>query len=100
VRERQVRDDAERLSRQRQAQSVAVHDPDGRTSSESLPQSCCKNRIELGRDHASGAASEFEREDARARTDLDDEVAARQPCIPDEVSGEARDEEVLTPSGT
>ena len=44
-------------------------------------------------------ASELDGERTRAGTDLDDEIAARDAGVPDEVSGEARDEEVLTGPG-
>ena len=62
-------------------------------------QSADETGIDLDRRDTSGAFGELGREHAGARTDLDDEIAARDAGVPDDVSGEARDEEVLTGPG-
>lgn len=97
--ERHVRDDAERFVRQEHEQGVAAHHVDRRRVDESRPQARRETRVQLDGYDPRGAGGELVREHAGAGTDLDDEIAARYPGIPDEVSGEARDEEVLTTSG-
>jgi hypothetical protein len=99
VRERHVRHDAERLVREPKLECVAGDDPDGVRPRETVAQPLDENRIELDRDDTSGTPGELVREHAGAGTDLDDEIAACDAGIPDEVSGEARDEEVLTACG-
>ncbi len=99
MRERQVRDNAERLGGQAELTRIALHDAHGRTAPEALAQAAYEGRIDLNRDDTSGALRELGREHAGARTDLDDEIAACDAGVPDEVSGEARDEEVLTGPG-
>ena len=101
MRERDVRDHPERFGRPPDVQRVAGHDPDLTSPGEAVPKACDEGRIELDRDDTAGAVGELVREHAGTGTDLDDEIAARYPgiAIADEVSGEARDEEVLTGPG-
>jgi hypothetical protein len=99
VREGQVRDHAEGLGRQAELTRIALHDAHGGAAPEARTQAAYEGRIDLNRDDTTGALRELGREHAGARTDLDDEIAARDAGVPDEVSGEARDEEVLTGPG-
>ena len=99
VAERQVRDDAERLGRQAEVAHVASDDAHMTIGAEPSLQPGDEHGIDLDRGDTSGALGELGREHAGARTDLDDEIAARDAGVPDEVSREARDEEVLTGPG-
>jgi hypothetical protein len=99
VREGQVRHDAERFDGRAEVERVALHDAYASIATEAPPQACDQDRIELDREDTSGALGQLVREHAGAGTDLDDQIAACDACIPDEVSGEARDEEVLTGPG-
>ena len=42
--------------------------------------------VELYRDDVAGTRNQLPRDDAVAGTDLDDEIAARDPCVADEAS--------------
>ena len=92
MRERKVRDHAERLARPRELERIGVRDL--HAPAEPRPQAACIRRVQLDGDDATGAVRELARYGARARTDLDDEVAAGYPGVADEISGETRSEEV------
>lgn len=97
--EGQVRHDAEWLGRHPKVEHIASHDPHVAIGAEPSLQPGDEPAIDLDRDDTSGAFGELGREHAGARTDLDDEITARDAGVADEVSGEARDEEVLTGPG-
>jgi hypothetical protein len=99
VGERQVRDDTEGLSGHAEVARIARNDAHARIAPEPLPQTRHQRGLDLDRDDAARARRELRGQDARTGTDLDDEIAADDAGVADEVSGEARDEEVLTGPG-
>ena len=91
MRERQVREDAERLPRPGEAASVGRRDRHARESPGEPPG---VSSVQLDGDDPPGAPDELARHHAMTRTDLDDEIAACDAGVTDEVSGEARRQEV------
>jgi hypothetical protein len=97
VRERQIRDYAERAPGEIDLQGVGVHDEDARIRRETAPQGACEIPVELDGDETSGPPCKLERENTGAGADLYDEVAACDPGVANEISSEAPNEEVPTP---
>jgi hypothetical protein len=91
MREREVRDDAERLVRPRKRARICSNDARGRKPTTQSPR---VPLVELDGDDVAGTRNELSGDDAVARADLDDEIPARYPRVSDEFSGEARGKKV------
>ena len=72
----EIRDDSERLARQRKASGVVLDDVDVRPS---IVEPGSETRIELDGNDASRDVREHVREATRSRSDLDDEIVAPYP---------------------
>src|SRR5207302_9155679 len=93
VRERQVRDDAERTVRPAILARVRMNDTRSRKPP---PQALRVAGVELDGDHATRAPDQLARDDPLAGSDLDDEIGAGYPRVSDEISGKPRSKEVPT----
>lgn len=96
MREWQIGHDAVRHLRQLDGACIAVHHMHVLVRTKTPLQRIDELAVELNGHHPSGSRYELARDDARAGTDLDDEVASCDSGVADEVSRETRMKEVTT----
>ena len=85
VRERDVRDDPERLVGKRDRERIRLDDGHGRPAA---AQAACELWVELDRNNVPGDTRELGGQPARARADVDDEVGGADVRTGDDRGGE------------
>ncbi len=86
--EGQVRDDRERLGRQRHQRRIALDHLDARIAAESGLELSQRGRVELHRAHAGACVGERARQRAAAGAEVERERPGQDPSVPDELVGE------------
>lgn len=83
--EGEVRDDGERLVRERHPGRVRLEHLDARVGVEARPQLSQRRRVELDRAHAGAGVGERTREGTAAGAEIERERARRDSCVPNEL---------------
>src|SRR5581483_743385 len=94
--ERQVRDDAKRRARQRDARGVALDDAHVRPAA---AETRGEARIELDRDDRSRDAAELSRQAPAARAEVDDELVVTNARVADDLRRDTSSQEVPATRG-